>query len=41
MLRHCEARSAVAIHVLVRPPQWTGSFLAMTAGDAMTVGVAL
>jgi hypothetical protein len=29
-LRHCEARSAVAIHVFVRRPQWIASFLAMT-----------
>jgi hypothetical protein len=29
-VRHCEARSAVAIHVFVRRPQWIASFLAMT-----------
>jgi hypothetical protein len=28
--RHCEARSAVAIHVPVPRPQWIASFLAMT-----------
>jgi hypothetical protein len=28
--RHCEARSAVAIHVFMRRPQWIASFLAMT-----------
>jgi hypothetical protein len=28
--RHCEARSAVAIHVPVPKPQWIASFLAMT-----------
>ncbi len=30
--RHCEARSAVAIHAFARQPQWTASFLAVTAG---------
>jgi hypothetical protein len=29
-LRHCEARSAVAIHVPLPLPQWIASFLAMT-----------
>ena len=29
-LRHCEARSAVAIHVPAPRPQWIASFLAMT-----------
>ena len=28
--RHCEARSAVAIHVFMRRQQWIASFLAMT-----------
>ena len=28
--RHCEARSAVAIHVLAPRPQWIASCLAMT-----------
>jgi hypothetical protein len=36
-LRHCEARSAVAIHGPVPRPQWIASFLAMAAGCAMTV----
>jgi hypothetical protein len=30
--RHCEARSAVAIHVFMRRPKWIASFLAMTGG---------
>jgi hypothetical protein len=30
LLRHCEARSAVAIHGNVRLPSWIASFLAMT-----------
>jgi hypothetical protein len=34
--RHCEARSAVAIHVPVRAPQWIASFLAMTGQGRMT-----
>ena len=29
-LSQCEARSAVAIQGLVRPPSWIASFLAMT-----------
>jgi hypothetical protein len=32
LLRHCEARSAVAIHGNVRLPSWIASFLAMTEG---------
>jgi hypothetical protein len=27
--RHCEARSAVAIHAVVQAPQWIASFLSM------------
>jgi hypothetical protein len=30
LLRYCEARSAVAIHVPAPRPQWIASFLAMT-----------
>ena len=33
-LRHCEARSAVAIYAFVRPPSWIASFLAMTEQGA-------
>jgi hypothetical protein len=34
--RHCEAHSAVAIHVPVPRLQWIASFLAMTGRGAMT-----
>ncbi len=34
--RHCEARSAVAIHVPAPRSQWIASFLAMTGQGRMT-----
>jgi hypothetical protein len=40
LLRHCEARSAVAIHGLVRLPSWIASYLAMTERGRNDRGVA-